>query len=63
MALIDYKCNECNNEFFEIVNGENTSVSCPKCKSTNVKRIYKGKFYGKGGGCSGNCSCCSGCGH
>ncbi|WDC85392.1 zinc ribbon domain-containing protein [Caloramator sp. mosi_1] len=44
---------------FEIVNSEE-KVNCPKCKSENVERVYKGKFYGKGN-CSGGCSTCSGC--
>ena len=61
MALIDYKCRECQNEFFEIVRSEDEKVVCPKCKSENIARVYKGKFYGKGEGCSGSCSGCSGC--
>lgn len=60
MALIDFKCKECGNEFFEIVKDSNDKVKCPKCSSDNVQRIYKGKFYGKGS-CSGSCSSCSGC--
>lgn len=64
MALIDYKCEKCGDEFFEIVNGENQKVVCPKCGSEEIKRVYKGKYYGSnGGGCSGGCSTCSGCGH
>lgn len=63
MALIDYKCEKCGNDFFEIVK-EDTKVKCPKCGSEEVKREYKGKYYGKSGGnCSGSCSGCSGCGH
>ena len=61
MALIDFKCKECGNEFFEIINGENIDVACSKCGSTKVERIYKGKYYGKGSSCSGSCSGCSGC--
>lgn len=62
MALIDFKCKDCNNKFFEIINKEDEKVVCPKCKSANIERIYKGKFYGKGGSCQGSCSGCSGCG-
>lgn len=62
MPLIDYKCKKCNEEFFEIVNSNSEKIVCPKCKSEEVERVYKGKFYGKNGGnCSGNCSSCGGC--
>lgn len=61
MALIDFKCNDCGNEFFEIVNN-NEEIVCPKCSSKSVKRLYKGKYYGtNGAGCSGDCSSCGGC--
>lgn len=64
MALIDFKCENCGECFFEIVKSDNEKVVCPKCKSTSIVRVYKGKFYGKGGSCSGgSCSGCSGCGH
>ncbi len=62
MPLIDYKCEKCGEEFFEITKGENEKVKCPKCGNIDVKRIYKGKYYGKGSaGCSGSCSNCGGC--
>lgn len=61
MALIDFKCKECGNEFFEIVKNSNDKVVCPKCRSNEVERVYKGKFYGKGSSCSGSCGSCSGC--
>lgn len=63
MPLIDYKCEKCGNSFFEIVKNENDKVVCPKCKSEDVKREYKGKYFGKGGNCSGSCSSCPGCNH
>ncbi|HAZ37028.1 MAG TPA: zinc ribbon domain-containing protein [Clostridiaceae bacterium] len=62
MALIDYKCKDCKNEFFEIVNDANEKIKCPKCNSTNIERLYKGKYYGKSSGnCSHDCGSCSGC--
>lgn len=62
MPLIDYKCKKCGDEFFEIVKDEKEKMSCPKCGSDEVSRLYKGKFYGKnGGGCSGSCATCGGC--
>jgi putative FmdB family regulatory protein len=64
MALIDLKCENCGNSFFEIVKNAEEKIVCPNCGSYDTKRIYKGKFYGKGGGCSGgSCSGCSGCSH
>lgn len=61
MPLIDFKCNECEKEFFEIVK-DGEEVRCPECNSVNVKRLYKGKFYGKcENKCNGNCGACSGC--
>jgi putative FmdB family regulatory protein len=61
MALIDFKCKSCGNEFFEIVKAQDEKVICPKCSSEEVERLYKGKYFGKGS-CSGNCSGgCSGC--
>ncbi|MFD3155449.1 FmdB family zinc ribbon protein [Haloimpatiens sp. FM7330] len=59
MAVIDFKCKECGNEFFEVIKFEE-KVKCPKCNSEDVERIYKGKFYGKNN-CGGNCSHCQGC--
>lgn len=65
MALIDFECEKCGKKFFEIVNFcDVDKVKCPECGS-DVKRVYKGKFYGKnssgGSSCSGSCGCCSGC--
>lgn len=62
MPLIDYKCKKCGNEFFEIVTNDSEKIVCPKCKTEEVERLYKGKFYGKNGGnCTGHCSTCGGC--
>ncbi|KYH34886.1 DNA-directed RNA polymerase subunit P [Clostridium tepidiprofundi DSM 19306] len=55
MPLIDYKCNKCGKEFFEIVKNADEKVKCPVCGSEDTDRVYKGKFYGNGN-CSGNCS-------
>lgn len=63
MPLIDYKCEKCGNSFFEIVKDDKEKIICPKCGSADVKREYKGKYYGKGGSCSGSCNSCPGCGH
>jgi len=55
MPLIDYKCNKCGKEFFEVVKSTDEKVKCPVCGSEDTDRVYKGKFYGNGN-CSGNCS-------
>ena len=60
MPLIDFKCEKCNKEFFEIVKSSDEKVKCPQCGSEQTKRVYKGKYYGNGN-CGGNCSGCSGC--
>lgn len=63
MAIIDFKCEKCGKEFFEILKSSDEKVKCPECGSEEIKRVYKGKYYGKcgGGNCGGNCSGCSGC--
>lgn len=64
MALIDFKCDKCGDSFFEILKDDKEKVTCPNCGSESVKRIYKGKYYGKGSSCgSGGCAGCSGCGN
>lgn len=67
MPVIDFKCIECGEKFFEIVNSSNRNkVKCPKCGAGDIKQVFEGKCNsagaGKGGGCSsGSCGSCSGC--
>ncbi|MDD2481291.1 MAG: zinc ribbon domain-containing protein [Lutispora sp.] len=66
MAALDFKCNDCGEKFFEIVNSSNKDkVVCPKCHSKNVKQVFEGKCQSggasKGSGCSGGCGTCGGC--
>lgn len=64
MAIIDYKCKKCGKTFFEIVDNLEEKIICPACKSDELERLYKGKYYGKGSGgncTSGSCAGCSGC--
>lgn len=43
MALLDFKCKECKEKFFEIVSSLNRdSISCPKCGSRNVDQVFEG---------------------
>ena len=64
MPLLDYKCKTCGKEFSELVKHSEDVVLCPTCKG-KAERIYYGQISGsfgkKQGGCSGNCSTCSGC--
>ena len=63
MAVIDFKCNDCGEKFFEIVSSSNRDkVQCPKCGSKNVSQVFEGKCVGSGkSSCGGSCSGCSGC--
>lgn len=69
MAVIDFKCVDCGHEFFEIVGfNDRDKVKCPKCGSKNIKQVFSGTSYIKGGGssksgggCGGSCGTCGGC--
>ena len=68
MPLYDYKCTVCGHRFEQLrsLSNRDTAV-CEKC-GAKVERVYQGKCaFGaqkaSGGGCGGNCSGCSGCGH
>ena len=64
MALLQYKCVNCNQEFEELVKDSSVKVFCPKCKG-EAQRIYSGQMFSSTGKtikkCSGNCKTCSGC--
>lgn len=62
VPIVDYICEKCGAAFFEIVNSPEEKVICPRCGNEEVKKVYKGKYYGNKG-CSGNCGNCNGCGH
>lgn len=63
MALMDFKCENCGESFFEILKDVNDKVVCPKCGSENVRKVLKTGQYGKTSseGCGGNCGACKGC--
>lgn len=43
MALLDFKCKDCNEKFFEIVSSSNRDkLTCPKCGSKNVSQVFEG---------------------
>ena len=64
MALLQYKCVECKNEFEELVKDPMQEVICPLCKGKG-QRVYSGIMFSATGKttkkCSGNCKTCSGC--
>lgn len=70
MPNYTFKCNKCENKFNENLSIKEMEegvkkISCPKCKSTDVKRIFSLlSFFSKddhhkGGGCCGSGGCCS----
>ena len=74
MPIYEFVCNECGNEFEELILGSNRDVSCPECASRNCTKkmsafAFKSgaTFVGTGkkasSGCTGcTSSSCSTCG-
>lgn len=47
MAVIDFKCNDCGEKFFEIVSiADRDKVKCPKCGSHDVGQVFEGQCAG-----------------
>lgn len=43
MALIDFKCKDCGEKFFEIIKiSDKDKVQCPKCGSREVEQVFEG---------------------
>ncbi|MGI6238379.1 MAG: FmdB family zinc ribbon protein [Christensenellales bacterium] len=67
MPIYEFKCPECGH-VFEILLAidKRDEAACEKC-GAKVSRVYSGKCsFGasaSGGGCSGGCASCAGCGH
>ncbi|MBW1783556.1 MAG: zinc ribbon domain-containing protein [Deltaproteobacteria bacterium] len=66
MPIYEFKCSKCNEEFETIVFGSDDSVSCPRCKGEDVKRLMstcgfksKGSFDFTPSSGSSSCSGCS----
>ena len=38
MPIFEYKCNDCEKEFEELVRNKNTKVKCPQCQSENTTK-------------------------
>lgn len=59
MPLYEYSCERCEHRF-EILVREDTKVECPKCRATQVKKLFSifglslgGQTAPKGGGGGG----------
>lgn len=52
MPIFEYKCQKCGHTFENIVLDKNKIIKCPKCKSTNLKKLpsVKTNFQLKGKG-------------
>ncbi|MEW6715290.1 MAG: zinc ribbon domain-containing protein [Nitrospirota bacterium] len=59
MPVFEYKCQECGEEFEELVFGQNPDVVCVKCNSRKVKK--KLSVFGMGGAekSGSGCSSCT----
>ena len=62
MPIFEYQCAECGAKFEELVPNSETKVACPKCKSSETKKLLSmfaassGSSSSFGGSCStGGC--------
>ncbi|MTI84196.1 MAG: zinc ribbon domain-containing protein [Firmicutes bacterium] len=50
MPVYDYQCKQCGQRFSQMVSMENRkNVSCPECKSKEVKQLITGCAINTGG--------------
>ena len=40
MPLYEYRCEKCENGFEALVLNSEEEISCPKCESTNLKKLF-----------------------
>lgn len=40
MPLYEYRCETCENRFEALVLSSGDEISCPKCESTNLKKLF-----------------------
>jgi len=66
MPLYEYHCKKCDDDFEELVMGDESGVKCPSCGSRKVKKLMSACAHKSGGsftpstGGSGCSSCSSG---
>lgn len=53
MPMYEYKCSACGNEFEELVFGDVETVPCPKCDSSDTRRLLSATCVRQGGQGSG----------
>ena len=46
MPIFEYTCLDCKNEFEKLVSGSNPDISCPDCRSKNIKKKFS--LFGRG---------------
>ncbi len=65
MRLLQFKCPKCGKKSEELIK-DGCIPHCRDC-GAELERDYSGKMFGAtgkpSGGCSGDCSHCSGCSH
>ena len=68
MPIFEFRCEDCGNEFEELMLGsqaQSSEAACPKCQSRHTKKILSGfraRTRGEGGetkSLSSGCSTCS----
>ncbi|UCE25223.1 MAG: zinc ribbon domain-containing protein [Candidatus Zixiibacteriota bacterium] len=57
MPLFEYKCQECEHRFEELISGSDVQVFCPKCKSEKVARQLSVFSSSSKGGSSSDLPC------
>ncbi|MCK4756769.1 zinc ribbon domain-containing protein [candidate division WOR-3 bacterium] len=64
MPIIEFYCSRCQHKFEELIlnNDEPNSIKCPKCKNSNLEKLYSSFSFSSSGGFSSNIgSSCTGC--
>lgn len=62
MPIYEYKCNNCDHVFEELVSSEpQKPFPCPKCASDNIEKIMSAAAVGKSTGSAEVPSCASTC--
>ncbi|HAX99240.1 MAG TPA: FmdB family transcriptional regulator [Candidatus Atribacteria bacterium] len=65
MPIYEFLCNECGNEFEELVFGSDSQIVCDKCKSPKIEKLMSAVSFKSGSGFtpasgSSGCSSCAG---